>query len=218
MSALAPGRSILRPVTSHFRIPSFRALARHALPHLVEATLIPLGLFYLCLWLSGTTGAILAALTWAYAAIARRWVTGRRLPGLLLLGAAGLTARTAVALASGSTFVYFLQPSLTTIAIAGVFLVSVRAGRPLAERLAADFVVIPPELLRTPVIRRVFVRITVLWAIVNLFNAVATIGLLLSQSMPVYVAARTALSLVGLAFGVVTSTLLFKRALATASA
>jgi hypothetical protein len=198
-----------------YRLPSLRVLARRAVPHLIEATLIPLALFYGCLWLAGTTGAILAALTWAYAALARRWLTGRPLPGLLLLGAAGLTARTAVALASGSTFVYFLQPSLTTVVVAGAFLISTRAGRPLAERLAADFVVLPPEVLASPVVRRVFVRITVLWGLVNLFNAAATIVLLLSQPMPVYVAARTIVSLVGLAFGVVTSTWLFKRALAS---
>lgn len=205
-------------MTHSFRIPPLRALARRALPYVVEASLIPLALFYLGLWLMGTTGAIVAALTWAYIAVGRRWVTGRTVPGLLLLGAAGLTARSVVALASGSTFVYFLQPSLTTVAIAGLFLLSVPAGRPLAERLAHDFVAIPPELLKSAVIRRVFNRITVLWAIVNLVNAAATIALLVSQPVHIYVAARTVVSLVGVAFGVVVSMRLFKRALATASA
>ncbi len=205
-------------MTHTFHIPPLRALARRALPHVIEATLIPLGLFYVGLWLLGTTGAILFALSWAYVAVGRRFVTGQRIPGLLLLGAAGLTARTAVALASGSTFVYFLQPSLTTVVIAGVFLLSVPAGKPLAEKLAHDLVAITPELLKSSVIRGVFNRITVLWAVVNLVNAAATIALLLSQPVHIYVAARTVVSFVGVAFGVVVSMRLFKRALVTAAA
>ena len=89
-------------------------MARHALPNLVEASLIPLAVFYGALSLIGVWGALLAALGWSYAAIVRRLVTRKPLPGLLLLGAAGLTARTAVAALSGSVFVYFLQPTLTT--------------------------------------------------------------------------------------------------------
>jgi hypothetical protein len=202
---------------SHYHLPSLRVLARRAVPHIVEASLIPLALFYGALWLAGTTGAILTALAWSYAAIGRRLLTGHRVPGLLLLGAAGLTARTAMALASGSVFFYFLQPSLTTLVVAGVFLFSLRAGRPLAERLAADFVVLPPEVLGSPHIRKVFARITLLWALINVFNAFATIALLMSSPLAVYVGLRAIVSAVVLVTGVAVSTRLFKRALATAT-
>jgi hypothetical protein len=49
----------------HFEIPRLRDLATHAVPHLLEATLIPLGIFYLSLWQWGTKVAILAALGWS---------------------------------------------------------------------------------------------------------------------------------------------------------
>src|SRR5881227_624093 len=194
-------------------IPRLRTMARHALPHLIEATFIPLVLFYTLLWTAGVWGALVAALVWSYTAIIRRAVTGQRIPGILVLGTLGITARTIAAFASGSTFIYFLQPSLTTVAIAGAFLLSVPAGRPLAERLAHDFVPLEPEVLRLPGVQPVFIRITLLWAFVNLANAVVSITLLLSQDVGTFVALKTAggMLLVGAAVGM--STIWFKQAL-----
>jgi hypothetical protein len=194
-------------------IPRLRTMARHALPHVIEATLIPLLLFYTFLWTAGVWGALVAALAWSWLAIGRRVVTGQRIPGILMLGALGITARTIVAFASGSTFVYFLQPSLTTLAVAGAFLVSVPAGRPLAERLAHDFVPLDPAVLRLPGVQKVFVRITLLWAFVNLANAIITISLLMSQPVGTFVAAKTVgTSLIAIA-AIAASTGWFKQAL-----
>src|SRR5439155_24302685 len=106
-------------------IPRLRTMARHAAPHIVEATVIPLVLFYAFLWTAGVWGALGAAFVWSWFAIGRRALTGQRIPGILVLGALGITARTIVAFASGSVFVYFLQPSLTTLAVAAAFLISV---------------------------------------------------------------------------------------------
>src|SRR4051794_15054022 len=99
-------------------IPRLRTMARHALPHLIEATFIPLVLFYTFLWTAGVWGALVAALVWSYTAILRRAVIGQRTPGIPVLGTLGITARTIAAFASGSTFICFLQPRLTTVAIA----------------------------------------------------------------------------------------------------
>lgn len=188
-------------------------MARHALPGLVEASLIPLAVFYGALWVVGVWGALLAALAWSYTAIARRLVTRTPIPGLLLLGAAGLTARTIMALVSGSVFVYFLQPTLTTVLIAGVFLVSVPAGRPLAERLAGDFCPLPETFMASPPVRRFFARITVLWAFVQLSNAAFSIWLLATQPVQTYVVARTAASWVLTGGAIVASTLYFKHSM-----
>lgn len=195
------------------QLPRMRTMARHALPKVIEGTLIPLGIFYLVLWTVGTFGAIIAALGWCYTALAYRVLTRRRIPGLLLIGAMGLTARTAVALASGSVFFYFLQPTLTTVVVAAAFLLSVPAGHPLAARLAADFFPLPPELVCRTAVRRVFARITLLWALVNLCNAAATLALLLTQPVWVFVAAKTGVSGFMVAVGVVVSTVWFRRTL-----
>jgi hypothetical protein len=194
-------------------LPRLTTMARHALPKVIEGTLIPLGIFYLVLWRAGTFGAIIAALGWCYAALAYRLATRRRVPGLLLIGAMGLTARTAVALASGSVFFYFLQPTLTGVVVAAAFLLSVPAGHPLAARLAADFFPLPPDLVRCAAVRRVFARITLLWALVNLCNAAATLALLLTQPVWVFVAAKTGVSGFMVAVGVAVSTIWFRRTL-----
>jgi hypothetical protein len=197
----------------HFEIPRLRDLARHAVPHLIEATLIPLGIFYLSMWEFGTFGAIYAALVWCYLALLRRVVWRQRIPGILLLSALGVTVRTVFALTAHSTFIYFLQPCLATAAVGGLFLFSIPAGRPLAERLAHDFVPFPPGFLARPRIRRVFIQITVIWALVNLINAVGALLLLISQPVATYVVAKTGVSAVVTGSGVLLSVWWFKRAL-----
>jgi hypothetical protein len=181
---------------SVFEIPHWRVVARHSLPHLVEATFVPLAVFYAALWAIGVWGAMAAALAWSYGAVLRRAITGRRIPGILVIGSLLMTVRTTVAVASGSVFVYFLQPTFGTVVVAGAFLLSVPAGRPLAERLAGDFVPIPAELLARPYMHRFFVRISLLWAFVHLGNAAVTVWLLLSQPVATYVVAKTLVSLV----------------------
>ena len=194
-------------------IPRLRALVRHALPNLVEATVVPLLVFYSFLWLTGVWGGLIGALAWSYTAIIRRLVTGRSVPGLLVLGVIGMTARTVVAALSGSVFVYFLQPTLTTVLIAGVFLLSVPAGRPIAERLAGDFCPLPAAFISSPPVRRFFARITVLWAFVQLTNAAVSVWLLLTQPVGTYVLAKSATSW-GLTIAAIgLSTLYFKRSM-----
>lgn len=178
-----------------FEIPKLRALARHAVPHVVEATVIPLALFYASLWLVGVWGALGIALAWSYGAIAFRVLRRRRVTGILMLGVMGLTARTVVAMASGSVFIYFLQPSLGTVAVAGIFLFSVPAGKPLAEKLAHDFCPLPDAFASHPKVREFFARISILWGFVFLTNAGMTIWLLMSQSLEVYLLAKTFVSL-----------------------
>lgn len=198
----------------HFELPRLRDLARRAAPQVLEATLIPLALFYAALRLLGPTGAIVAALGWNYLALARHLVRREKAPGLLVLSSVALTARSVLALASGaSLFVYFLQPSLATALIGGAFLLSVPLGRPLAEKLAHDFVPLPASFVKRPRIQRLFVRISLLWALVSLANAAGTIALLVSTPIATYLAAKTGLSGALTAGGVVVSFWWFRRGL-----
>jgi len=184
-----------------FQIPRIRNLVRHAFPRVLEGTIIPVALFVLALHFFGVTGAIVAGLMWTYSAIGVRLLTRRRVPGILLLGALTLTARSILTFATGSTFVYFLQPTLGTAMVAFAFLVSVPAGRPLVQRLASDFCPIPATLFEHAPVRQIFLRLTLLWAAAQFANAAVTLYLLLSQSVGVFVVTRT---LVSLAITVVT--------------
>jgi hypothetical protein len=199
--------------TPHFEIPRLPALARHALPNVLEGTVIPVAVFVVSLRFLGVWGALLAGLCWGYGAIAMRLVTRRRVPGLLLLGVATLTARTVIAFATGSVFVYFLQPTLGTALVAAAFLISVPAGRPLAERLARDFCPLPPGLLANGHVRRFFLRVSLLWAFTGITNVAVTMWLLLSQSIGTYVIARSATSIVLTGTAIAVSTIWFIRSM-----
>jgi intracellular septation protein A len=192
-------------------LPRLAALVRHAMPHLLEATLIPLGLFYGGLELFGLWGALLAALLWSFSSLLRRLVSRRRVPGMLMLGIVGLTARTALALATGSVFLYFLQPTVGAGLVAGVFAGSVLLGRPLALRLARDFLPLPEALLARRGVRRFFQRVSLLWAAVFLANAGIGLWLLVSQSLATFLWTRTVASLALTGLAVVVSTWWFRR-------
>jgi intracellular septation protein A len=172
------------------RLPRPTMIARHGLPHLIEATVVPAVLFFAVLRLSGFTLAALAALTWEYTAVGRRIVAGRRIPALLVLSSVGLTVRTAVAIFSGSAFIYFLQPVIVAGIVGMMFLLSALTPRPLVHRLARDFCPLPPGVTGRAGVRRLFLGLTLLWAAVNLGNSAFTYWLLTSQTTDVFVAVR----------------------------
>jgi hypothetical protein len=200
-------------LTGHVEIPRVRTLGRHAGRHLVEATVMPVVLFYGAIKLCGPVVALLVALGWCYLAVARRLVTGRRVPGVLLLGALGLTARTIVALSTGSMFLYFLQPTLTNALIGVIFLGSIASRTPMAERLAADFCPFPRAFLSHPPVRRFFNRITLLWAGVQLANAAITVVLLLREPLTVFLWTRSVVSAGVTIAAIAVSVIWFKRSM-----
>lgn len=196
-----------------FEIPRLRVMARHALPHVVEATVIPVALFLVTLEVLGVWGAVVAGTLWGYGAILRRVIRGRRIPGILALGVVTLTARTVLTLLTGSVFVYFLQPTLGTALVASAFLISVPVGHPLAERLAGDFCPIPDDVMANTHVKLFFKRITLLWACTQALNASLTLWLLVSQSVGTFVVARTLVSWSLTGAAILASTVWFKRSM-----
>lgn len=194
-------------------LPHPLAMLRHALPALAEGIVGPAALFYVVLETIGLHGAIYAALGFSYAAIVRRLLARQRPSGTLLLGAVALTARTALALVTGSAFVYFLQPTLGTFLTAALFLASARFGEPLAARLARDFCPLDPSLTARPRIRRFFLRVTLLWTAAFLANSTVTLWLLLTASINTFVLVKMLLSPSVMAAAVLASVLLFRQTL-----
>jgi hypothetical protein len=190
---------------------SFRAHARHAVLPLMEGVIGPFLVFYLVLLLAGFRGACIAALVWSYGAVARRLVTHERIPGILLVGTLLFTLRTAVALGTSSSFLYFVQPTASTYLVALVFLVSAAAGHPLIQRFAVDFCPLDPELMRRPFVKRFFVQISLLWAFVLFTNASFVLWLLLTSSLKAFVVERTLVGAVLTVGGIVASTAWFCR-------
>lgn len=173
-------------------LPRLGAVARQALPHVIEGSLLPALLFYVGLRLVGVTAAILIALTYAYAALAGRKVRSGEVPGMLAISAVMLTGRTVLALLTGSAFLYFLQPTLGGVLLAGAFAVSVPLGRPLIERLARDLVPIPAGVDDAPWLSSYFRTLSYVWAAANLANAGFSLWLLTTRSLDAFVLGRTA--------------------------
>jgi intracellular septation protein A len=196
-----------------FEFPRVRTLARQVLPSVIEGSIIPVALFLVMLRVLGLWGAILVGLGWSYTAIVRRLVTHRPVPGIMIIGAATLTARTILALATGSSFVYFLQPTLGTALVAVAFLLSVPLGRPLAQRIASDFCPIPPEVLAHDHVKRLFLRISLLFAFTLSLNAGLALWLQVSQSVGTFVVVKSLASAVMTIAAVIVSIVWFKRSM-----
>ena len=171
-----------------------KTIGRRSLPTLIEATVIPSVLFYMFLVTISASAAMLAALTWSYGSLLRRFVGGQRIPGVLQLSSVGLAARTIIGLMSGS-FLYFLQPIATTVALALVFLGSLCFGRPMIERMASDFCPLTPDIAARDGIVRLFSGLTLMWACVHLLSAVTTFTLLETLPMTTFVALKGFVSL-----------------------
>jgi hypothetical protein len=173
--------------------PQLRNVLRRVAVNLLVACVIPGIVFYSMFVTFGVWPAIVASLTWSYGAIAVRRLTGRRTSGMLLLTAGVLTLRTIVALASHSTFIYFLQPVLTDLLIGTAFLASALTARPVVARLAGDFYPLTDELHARPAMRRLFRRLTLLWAAALLAKAAVVFTLLMSQPLGTFVLAKSIL-------------------------
>jgi intracellular septation protein A len=158
---------------------------------LLIACAIPATLFYACFRVNGIWTAIFVALAWSYGAIAWRAVTGRRTSGLLILTAVVMTGRTIIALATDSTFLYFLQPIISDGALGALFLLSLVTARPMVARLAGDFYPMDHELSVRPRIRQLFWRLTLMWAALCIGKALMTLWLLMSTSLDTFVLVKS---------------------------
>src|SRR3984957_15587108 len=198
------------------RLPSVRAIGRHASPALLESTIVPGALFFVVLLLDGFHGALIAALAWSFLALGRRLVRGHKVPAVLVLSVVLVSARTVVAYVTGSAFLYFIQPTASTFLVAVLFLVTAVARRPIIERLARDFCPLDPEMFARPFVRRFFLRLSMLWFVVLATQAGFVMWLLLASSVRTFVVERSLVSAVLTVGGIVLSTSWFVRVMRSA--
>ena len=176
---------------AHHRLPGPLAIARHAFPNVLVSTLVPMALFYFGWYVQGHSTAFALALGWALTLVGWRSIRRQRIPAMLVLTTVLLVLRTTIALMSGSTRVYFMQPIVTTCVIGLLFLVSVAAGRPLITRLAADVFPLPTEVAEHEDLREHFRKLSFLWAGVYFVNAAVTLLLLLNLPVSAFVATHS---------------------------
>jgi intracellular septation protein A len=171
--------------------PHLGPILKHLALSLLTANVIPAALFYICLRAGNVWAALIAALVWCYGAMAWRAGTRRRASGLLVVTVVGLTVKTALAFASGSTFLYFVQPAINDVVVSMLFMVSLLTARPIVARLAADFYPMTAEVAGRPQIQRLFWHLTLFWAFLCLIKGAMTLWLLEALPTVTFVAVKS---------------------------
>lgn len=144
----------------------------------LETVLVPTALLFVLLHTVGLVAGLSAVLGWCALTVSIRWISGRHLPGTLLLCAGMLCTRATVALILSSALVYLLQPVVGSIVMAGLFLGSAAIGRPITMRLARDFVALPAHMFHHRGVRRMFTQVALLWGIGRVLDAGMSLGFL----------------------------------------
>ena len=165
--------AVQRPAHPHLR----DVVARVAVS-LATAVFAPAALLWVMLVIFNVATAVIVALAWMVGAMGWRWVTKRPVSGLLLLTLGIMTVRTAFTLATGNTFIYFVQPVFADFAVAAIFLGSLWSARPVIARLAPDFYPMSAAVAARPEMRSLFRRLSLLWGLVILAKGAITLWLL----------------------------------------
>jgi len=162
--------------------PRIRDVLLRVAGSLVMAVFVPATLLWSTLVLFNVATAVVVALAWMVIAICWRRATGRSVSALLVLTLVTMTIRTAFTLATGNTFVYFVQPVFADATVAALFLGSLWTTRPVIARLAPDFYPMDDALAARPELQCHFRRLTLMWGLVVLVKGVVTFWLLMTLS------------------------------------
>jgi hypothetical protein len=145
---------------------------------LLETAVVPTLLLYAGMMTLGQVAGLAAVLAWCAACVTVRVASKRMIPGTLIVAVGALVARTSVALAFSSVYVYLLQPIAGSALMALLFIGSAAVGRPITLRLAQDFVHLPARLAADRRIRRLFIQVSVLWGVTRIIDAGMNLGAL----------------------------------------
>jgi hypothetical protein len=160
------------------QIGALRPALLRAVRLFVETVLVPTALLVILLNTVGLVAGLCAVLGWCGLTVTIRWISGRHLPGTLLVCAGMLCGRAALALALSSALVYLIQPVFGSVFMAVLFLGSAMIGRPITMRLARDFIALPGHLFHHRGVRRIFTQTAALWGVGRLLDAGMSLGAL----------------------------------------
>src|SRR4030095_2311954 len=164
---------------------SARELMLGSGPRFARDAFGPVLVFYVGWKLIGFRAAILAATALAIAAYV--WERRQGRSGITAGIGLGIALVQATAgLASGSTTAYFAPPIIVNGAYGLAFLVSVVVGRPLAGVFAQETYPFPPQVKASQTFRRVFSRISLVWATYLFLPTGLRFFALLPQRVEVY--------------------------------
>jgi len=186
-------------------------VARGALPAVMTATLIPLGIFYAVSAVAGMNCGIIASLAWAYLILARQLYTTRRASGLLVITAITLSVRCLTWSLHQTPFTYFSVPVGETIGIGTLFLITLAIRRPLLISLARDFAPSLGSHMAHVKHRRLVRHLSWVWASVYLGSAATSTFLLLTQNIHLFLLLHQASSWTWVALGLLVTVIYARR-------
>jgi hypothetical protein len=172
--------------------PTLSAVIKRVATSLTIACVMPGLLFSLAMLVFSVSAAVFTGLVWTSSVMIWRWATKRPVSWLLVLTGTIMTVRTTFTLATGNTFVYFIQPVFADAAIATIFLASLCSARPIVARLAPDFYPMDPWISSRPRIRRLLWRLTLMWGLVIVAKGTVTFWLLTSLPVVNFVLVKNA--------------------------
>jgi len=179
--ALLAQLPIAEPALSPSR-PRLAQILTRVVMSVATAVLVPAALLWAMLVAFDFATAVVVVLAWIVGAMGWRRATRRPVSGLLVLTLVILVIRTALTLATGSAFLYFVQPVFADLTVAALFLGSLWSARPVIARLAPDFYPMDAAVTSLPRMRALFRGLTLMWGLVILVKGVTTLVLLESLS------------------------------------
>ena len=210
----APGPARAEVVVPPAR-PQLKAILARTGASLATAVVAPAVLFCAAIVVFNVDTALIVALGWMIGALCWRRGTGRPVSGLLVLALGIMAIKTAFTLATGNTFVYFVQPVVVDAVVATAFVASVWTARPIVARIAPDFYPVDSALAARPGMHRLFRQLTLMWGVVIAIKGTITLWLLLSLSTVDFVLVKSsaiiALTLLAVAATVVLSAVVGRR-------
>ena len=171
-------------------LPRIGEIARHAVPRIIETMIMPVAVFYLGLLVTDLMGAIAISAAWVYGGLLLRLVRRRAVPGSVILAVIAITVRVALAVLMHDERLFFLPPTLGVFSVSVAFLVSAGTRRPLAERMAADLVPLPAQVVEHLRERNFYRRQSLIWGIAQLGNGLISLWLLYTLETETYVLVR----------------------------
>ncbi|HEU5267749.1 MAG TPA: hypothetical protein VFU35_13660 [Jatrophihabitans sp.] len=174
-------------------LPGWRSVVKKVFTTVALVSALPMAVFYIALSLYGLRAAALATVSLYYGALLVKVLRHKPILAAALLTAGLLSIRTVIMFLTGNAFIYFVQPVAGTVAFATVIAASALAGRPVLDRLAHEFCPFPAELSARLREQRFFSRVSAVWAVTYLINAVGTIWLLRSMSVGGFVLLKSVL-------------------------
>lgn len=162
--------------------PTVRKVVVRTTVSLMTAVLTPAILFATTMALWNISAAVVAGLAWMVSLTCVRKAWGLPVSGLLLLTLAIMTVRSTFTLATGNSYVYFVQPVVSDACVAAIFLGSLLTQHPVVSRLAPDFYPMTAEMASRPGVKRLLKQLTLLWGVVIVVKGSLTLWLLTSLS------------------------------------